>query len=206
MKFFSQYRNRQQKRNTTGGFLLVELIVALFLFSLVMTISVGSIIQLLDANRKTQSLKSVMNNLNLALDSMTKAIAVGRDYDCGVIADGVTDCEIPGDNQINFESNEDLSGDGILDTITYSFRVDAEGKGYLARAMDGGTPIRMTAPEIDITNLTFVVTGTAPFDSGDRQQPKVWISIQGMTREDPRGTGSTFRVQTAISQRIPDNL
>src|SRR3989344_8697452 len=52
------------------GFTLVEMIVAIALFSIVMVVSVGALLALVTANRKAQALQSVMNNLNIALDGM----------------------------------------------------------------------------------------------------------------------------------------
>ncbi len=188
-----------------------EVIVAIFLFSLVMTIGMGSIITLLNANRKTQSIKSVMNNLNLALDSMTKVIAVGKDYHCGGSGNLNTplDCQ-NGATQMTFESNEDLyplgNPDGLPDHITYSLQSDSFG-GYIERKIDGGSATRMTAPEIDITKMRFFVLGTAPFGGGlDNEQPKVVILIEGATKMAAQDAGSSFQIQAMTSQRIPDNL
>jgi type II secretory pathway pseudopilin PulG len=195
--------SKKKSFRNPGGFLLPELMVAIFLFSLVVTISVGSIITLLNSNKKTQSLKSVMNNLNLALDSMSKAITVGDQYDCGT-AGGATNCG-SGETAFRFRSNEDLNTNGSLDTIRYRRRTDTSG-GYIARTIDSGPEVRMTAPEIDVTSLRFFVSGTEPsFASGDRIQPRVIILIEGTTKVVPQGTQSAFQVQTVVSQRLPDN-
>lgn len=198
------------------GFLLVELIVALFIFSLFVTISIGSIISLLDANRKTQSLKSVMNNLNLALDNMTRDIAVGREYDCG-FPGGATDCSFStgGDRMISFLSNEDLNNDGEMnDRITYEFAPAGPENpvGYIHKSISTafmGEPVRMTSYEVNITNVNFFVDGTAPFNENpphDINQPRVVIWIDGVTETAPRGTASSFHVQTSVTQRVPDNI
>jgi len=193
----------QNPKNNKKGFLLVEVIVALFLFSLVMTISIGSIISLLDANRKTQSQKSVMNNLDLTLDSMTRAIAVGKNYHCGDDEDpeDPRDCISGNNNEITFESNEDLNNNGNLDLITYS-RNGSSGNRYIGRTTDSGSTIRMTAPEIDVAQLRFLVTGTDGIPN--TKQPKVIILIDGTSKPAPRGTASPFHIQTIVSQRIPD--
>lgn len=46
------------------GFTLVEMIVAIFVFSVVMVISTGALVSIIGANRKAQSVKSVMNNVD----------------------------------------------------------------------------------------------------------------------------------------------
>lgn len=208
--FFNKKRHPKNNR----GFLLAELIVAVFLFSLFATVSIGSIINLLDANRKTQSLKSITNNLNQALDSMTKEMAVGKKYDCRYVDGGDCPFSTGGGSSITFLSNEDVDGDGAYnDKITYRFNApdpETGAGGYIERETTlfgvTGQAIRMTAQEVNITNLVFFVNGTAPFTSSDTYQPKVTIFIDGITKTAPRGSDSSFHIQTGVTQRIPDDI
>src|SRR3989344_5257439 len=62
------------------GFTLVEMIVAIALFSVVMIVCVGALLALVNANRKAQALQSVMNNLNIALDGMVRSVRMGNSY------------------------------------------------------------------------------------------------------------------------------
>ncbi len=66
MKIFKEKKNK--------GFTLIEMLVSVALFSIVLTIAIGSIITIIDVNRKSQTLTLVMNNLNFALESMTRTI------------------------------------------------------------------------------------------------------------------------------------
>jgi type II secretory pathway pseudopilin PulG len=210
----SHFFNKKKYPKKNQGFLLAELIVAVFLFSLFATVSIGSIINLLDANRKTQSLKSITNNLNQVLDSMTKELAVGKDYDCGYVG-GPTDCPFPtGGSSITFLSNEDTNGDGVINDLLITYRFNAPDPetgdgGYIEREINpisGGPAIRMTAKEVNITKLVFFVNGTAPFTLPDTYQPKVTIFIDGTTKTAPRGSDSSFHIQTSVTQRIPDDI
>src|SRR3989338_9484397 len=65
-----------------GGFTLIEMIVSIALFAVVMTVAVGALLSLTGANKKAQALQSVMNNLNISVDSMVRNIRMGRDYEC----------------------------------------------------------------------------------------------------------------------------
>ena len=62
------------------AFTLVEVLVSLSVFSLVMLIATGSIFTIVDANKKSHALKSVMTNLNFALESMAREIRVGTAF------------------------------------------------------------------------------------------------------------------------------
>lgn len=194
---------------------MVELIVATFIFSLVMSVSMGALITGLDANRKNQSLKSILNNLNVVLDTMSKNLAVGAYYGCDVIvilphnSSDVADCPISsgGGTSISFLANEDLDNrGGANDVITYSFE-SADAAIY--RTIDygdggGAGPVRMTAKEINITDLNFYVTGSTPVTGGDYNQPKVLIVVNGSAAAGSRSGPTVFKVQTQVTQRIPD--
>lgn len=196
-----------KKQSTAGGFLLVELIVALFIFSLVMVVAIGSLISAFDANKKAQSLQSVMNNLNLAMEEMTKSLAVGKQYACnsdshgtGVLAD---DCPA-GPSSTPLKKISFTSQDGM--TVTYEFIPKAGSVGgYITRKIGSGSALRLTANEIDIDvpNSGFYVTGATSFTNSDTVQPSVAIVIKGTAQAGPRNTTS-FSVQTMVSQRIPD--
>ncbi len=217
MTFFLQKNkitNGSNDRRNTRGFFLVELIVAISIFGIVMSISIGSLVSALDANRKTQALSSVLNNLNVVLDTMTKNIAVGTHYHCEAASEfppEPQDCNVEtgGAGEISFLFNEDIDHDGSLnDTITYAFEPGTpERSGYISRTITNGEtgfetgPTRMTAPEVNITDMRFYVSGSTPNDS---EQPKVQIYIAGSSLAGPRIGVTEFKVQTLVSQRIPD--
>lgn len=62
------------------GFTLVEMIVSMAIFIVVALIAVGALLKVLDANRKSLNLKTAINNLNFALESMSREMRVGGDY------------------------------------------------------------------------------------------------------------------------------
>ena len=76
-----------RKKIYNKGFTLIELMTAVSIFIVIMTVSMGSILSIFDANRKSRSLKTVMNNLNLALESMSREMRYGRSYNCGTDSD-----------------------------------------------------------------------------------------------------------------------
>lgn len=211
-----------RQANKQGGFLLTELIVAVFIFGIVMTISVGSLVVALDANKKAQSLKSVLNNLNVVLDTMTKALATGTHYYCGVssaVPPQTQDCGVEGgtgtgETAISFLFNEDLGENGEVDDIIVYSLNDGGGKGFIERTLyinrstsyETIGPIRMTAPEVNITDMKFYVLGSTLVSGagGDFDQPKVLITIDGNALAGPRNQPTAFTVQTIVSQRVPD--
>ncbi len=218
---FLQKKRTKKNRKNQSGFLLVELIVSVFIFGIVMSISVGALVMALDANKKTQSLKSVLNNLNVVLDTMTKSLATGTYYYCddrlfeNMPHQSTLDCA--GEHEIMFLAGEDLGDDmeknGLADDgVKYQFipptvSMGSPVNGYIQRTqLHNGSgvereDIRLTAPEVNITDMRFYVTGSDPTDN---EQPKVLIVIDGEALSGPRGVPTKFTVQTLVTQLKPD--
>jgi len=170
------------------GFTLIELMVAISIFIIVMTISMSSIIGVFDANRKSRSLKTVLTNLNLAVESMSKEMRFGKNYHCGSSGTLSLPQNCPGgDIFMSFLSSENVQ-------ITY--RLAGQ---IIEKKVDNGEYIAVTAPEIIIDDLTFYTLGTGATDS---LQPKVIIKIKGHAGAN-KGQ-SDFILQTLVSQRVLD--
>src|SRR3989344_4283561 len=73
----------QNNLRTRDGFTLIELLVAVFIFTIVMLVAVGAIIAVNDASKKVRSQKTVINNLDSALEQMYRNIREGYNYHCG---------------------------------------------------------------------------------------------------------------------------
>ena len=97
------------KNNTTRGYTLIELIVAVGLFAFVMTLVSGAYFLMIGLNRQAQGIATGINNLSFALETMSRTIRTGYDYDCG----GLGDCPT-GATNFSF-----ISATG--DTIAYRF-------------------------------------------------------------------------------------
>lgn len=190
---FNKFNNMTTSR-LNKGFTLIEILTSLGLFMVVMTISMGAILGIFDANRKTQSLKIVMDNLNFALESMSREIRYGTNYHCGAGGGNLTNpLNCPsGSTQISF-----LSSDNIQ--IVYR-----QNGSQIEKSTNGGASfIAVTAPEINIDNLEFYTFG-AGNAAVNTLQPKVIIKLQGRAGSK-ENTQSVFSVQTMVSQRLLDN-
>lgn len=172
------------------GFTLVELMTSLAVFMVIMTIAMGSVLGIFTANRKARTESYVMNNLNLAVESMAREIRFGQRYHCGTgIYTAPQNCP-SGDSVISF-----LSSDG--QQMVYRLTGTS-----IERSVDGGsTFVGVTAPEIVIENMRFYVLGAVEYP--DPLQPKVVITIKGYSgaRESER---TDFSLQTVVSQRLLD--
>lgn len=189
----------KKKDGGERGFTLIEMIVAVGLFSVVMLVSTATLLSLVSANRKSQSVQSVMNNLNIALDGMVRSIRMGSNYHCGSAPyTAPEDCEEG--TMLAFEA---FSGD----TWIYWFAEDEDGIGriYKSETGDVSEGYAVTAPSVAIDLLEFYVVGTTPgiADTGF-VQPKVVIVVKGSAGVRDVRTSTTFAIQATAVQRILD--
>jgi prepilin-type N-terminal cleavage/methylation domain-containing protein len=182
-------------RSRESGFTLVEMIVAVGLFGVVMVVSVTALVALVDANRKAQALQSVINNLNIAIDGMSRSIREGSNYRCDAPAGG--DCTGTPGTALYFESFGGNRSDANDDWVYrfYNGRIYKSENGSIS----GEVPI--TAPEVTIDSMVFYVIGTS---RSDTIQPKVMIVIKGTAGADKINVRTTFHVQSTAVQRILD--
>lgn len=191
-KYFKKFRRASR------GITLIEIMVATALFSIVMLISVGSITAINDANKKAQLTRTVMDNLNFAMENMARNLRVGTTYHCGATGSLTAPLDCPsGEKEIAFEGYRGSSSNPD-DQIIYRLNTATN---QIERSVDSGANyIVITSPELTIESLSFYVTGTA---SGDGKQPRVVISISGSATF--KAAVSTFKVQTSVSQRRLDS-
>lgn len=191
------------------GFTLIELLVSVAIFTVVMVIALGALLSISSADRKAETLKSVMSNLNFALDSMSRSIRTGVNYHCG--SGGSTYPVVPldcsGGTPANYLVFQAVNGD----TVTYSLEANKANCGENAAGgcikrriiEEGGADsgfLQVTAPEVNVSRLDFYVLG-AP--TGDDIQPKVTIVVSGSVQVSA-SQNSAFNLQTSVTQRVYD--
>jgi prepilin-type N-terminal cleavage/methylation domain-containing protein len=205
MKSFNHKKTTAASFSRKAGFTLVEMMVAVFVFSVVMVLSTGAIFSIIAANKTSQAVKSVMDNLSSALDSMSREIRYGTVYNCNDSAPNfTTPASCTGSDFFSFVARPTdtyINGEHII----YTFALDAgsDTAGYINKCTvgTGGASdcIRLTAQEVHVTRLNFYVKGASRNESS---QPEVLMTISGYAQAGP--TQSTFNIETLVSQRSPD--
>ena len=178
------------------GFTLVELMVAVSIFAIVMTISMGAILSIIDTSKKAQSLKSVMSNLNYALEDISRQVKTSRSFSSNASC-GYTPSN-PAETQYQSNSLSLVNSEGT--DVTYALSSDNKVVVSTVGVNDtnnfDNTPI--TAEEVRVQYLCFLVEGE---DAGDGLQPKVTIVIKGVSGDKAK-TQSQFQLQTTVSKRV----
>lgn len=183
------------------GFTLIELMVSISIFSVVIIIAVGALLNLTRAADRSAAVLTAINNLDFAMEQMSRTLRVGTHYYC---SDGIhpldkqtRDCAFgEGRKAISFTDNKE-------NRLLYKFD---PALGSLNRENLSSVPSRIfsiTAPEIIIESLTFNVFGS---DNRDSLQPRVLMRIKGRTALPSIKLADqvTFNLETMITQRNPD--
>lgn len=163
------------KNQKSRGFTLLEMIIAVGVFTVFVTIAMSGLLNLSDANKNSTNFSNLSDNIRFALEMMAKEIRTGTDYD--------------------------LSGDILTfqnargDTIAYeldSFQIK--------RSLNGGAFSSLTSGDIKVEELKFVVSGAL---ARDGLQPKILIRIKASVLFKNKKT--EINLQTLVSSRNLDS-
>lgn len=209
-------RNKRKIHNK--GFSLVELMVALTIFSMVILVSVGTLLVMVDANAKAQALYSATTNLSFALDSLTREFRTGFHYYCKAQNGNP-------ENNLNNGERRDCSktepGDYIAftrqkDNARVGYRlIDHDGERYIQQSIDYPSPkadvdwSRITSRDVYIDRFDIVIENSTSYTAdtdgsdGGQAQPVGTLLVTGNM---PNGleTETEFNIQTRIVQRVLD--
>lgn len=183
-------------KNMRRGFTLVELMVSVGLFSVVMTVSIGTLLVMVDVNAKAQALYSSTSNLSFALDTISRELRTGYDYYC---------YEGEGEELPTFvpESTQDCAEGGVFVAFTRERddeRIAYRKNGTVLEQYEDGKWIAITSNrDVVVETLDFVVrdTGTSGV------QATIDISIQGRVNNG-LDLDTEFAVQTHVVGRQLD--
>jgi len=187
-------------KNENKGFTLIELMVATSIFVIVMLASMGSLFTLLDTSKNSRALRFAMDNVNFAMESMTRSIRMGTNYYCVDQVGGT----MPSDSDLI--STSDCSSGGTLvafvpqsnPTHRVGFRLRqrvSDGTYTLERCHSAGC-VEMISSNVKVDKLQFFVKGSSPSDS---TQASVYIIMKGTVMV--KGVENSFAIQTMASQR-----
>jgi type II secretory pathway pseudopilin PulG len=216
MRIYSNNKIIRKGRLLTG-FTLVEMLVSIAVFMSVMVVAMGSLISIINANRKSQAIKNTVDNITFVLDSISRKVQLGDDYICsnGVSidfscsGDEGCNCSIGGNAIQYYDKNKDK----IIQYVFIKSPNEENGDGNIQqRICDNlgsicggfGDWQNLTGPvsNVNIKNMTFYVLGVGANDdstpSGDRRQPRIIITAEGLVGSE--NSGGNFMLQTSISK------
>ena len=158
-----------------AGFTLLELIVAIGVFSAVISASTGIFISTLTAQRKAIALQNVQDNIRFAAESMAKEIRTGKNF------------SVNGEAQLNFTN---AAGASVIYRLA--------GAAIEKSSDSGATFLPITADNIEVAVLKFYLTGET---EGDGLQPKITITAKTRSKNVKIAEQSEMNLETTISAR-----
>lgn len=198
-----------QNQVNTHGFTLVEMLVSLALFTVVATMSVGTLLVLISGNSRVVGEQTALTTLSFALDSMTREIRTGSEYYCDTAAQvgssavynsvtAVQNC-VNGNVGISFREAGESITDGVgAKRIAYYFSNNT-----LWRKVGANAAEPIVTNDVSITNARFVVTGVTPLGtSTEIVQPTVTILLEAQS--STTDSGKSFTLQSTVTQRSLD--
>lgn len=162
------------------GFTIVELIVAVGVFLIIVTIATGSFVGALRAQRQISGLIAAQSNVSFALEQMAREIRTGFNF-----CSGGNSC---------FGSSELAFTNASKQPVDYRLAGTSIEKGV------GGNFQQITGRNVLIKYLRFVLSGN---QSGDGWPPRITISV-GVSSKEAGVSGTVLRLETTVSARTPD--
>ncbi|HVZ11085.1 MAG TPA: prepilin-type N-terminal cleavage/methylation domain-containing protein [Candidatus Paceibacterota bacterium] len=158
-----------------SGFTLVEVMVATFVFSIIVLATSGLFTQILNNERRAFAAQKIQENGLYVLELLTREIRVSS-----IVNQDSTDC-----SATSLTISHPLNG-----TVTYSLS-----NGVLRRTADG-VATDLTSSDVQLSRLNFCVLGSG---ASDNATPRVTIigTMQNRTGKDI----VTFNLETTVSSR-----
>jgi prepilin-type N-terminal cleavage/methylation domain-containing protein len=189
------------QKNNSAGFTLVEILVVMGLFSAVMVIAAGSLLMTQAVNTKLQETQSILDNVNLSMDIMSREIRYGSAFHCDIAT-------FSGPGTLNQVASSTLrrdcsfadQGGTMLIFRPYQSSTSTDRVAYYLKGgiifkdeYIGGatTTYQVTADNVTINSLAFYVHGAYSASSTamqnasntiDYTQPLITLTIAGETK------------------------
>lgn len=164
---------KAKETNKNSGLTLIELVVAVGIFGLVMSMGFGVFSLALKSQRRIIALKNVEDNIRFAVEFMAREVRTGRNFNGGI-------------GSLSFMN---AKSEPVI------YRLNG---GIVEKSSDGGANyLPVTGPETTIDYLNFYLAGQA---AGDGLQPRITITIGATSQINNQG--ANLKIQATISERL----
>ncbi|OGI96970.1 hypothetical protein A3A11_00380 [Candidatus Nomurabacteria bacterium RIFCSPLOWO2_01_FULL_43_15] len=198
---------QDMQKSAIGGYTIIETMIAISLFIIIVMAGMGALLNANLLHQKSQSMRSIMDNLSFIMEDMSRNLRTGFDFQCFDASNPTLSPATLGAARscadgwaIVFEY---ANGSSSTFTDQWAYYISNDGK--IFKSVDGANSfVQLTPVEVVIDPASsFSVLGAEPFDSNaDEQQPFVSIRLSGkITFKD---VVTPFSLQTSVSQRLID--
>jgi prepilin-type N-terminal cleavage/methylation domain-containing protein len=180
------------------SFTLIEILVAVAIFSLVVAICSGIFISALQNQRRILTTQRLLDQSSFVLEYMSRALRMAKKDLTGFCITQYTNYENPEGNlsKIRFLDYQDHCHEFSKENTEIREKIAIDNK---ATNLGSATPL--TSPEFEVTSLKFKIFGQSQTDNF---QPRVTIFLEIQKESKKPGEREKVKIQTTISQRNLD--
>jgi type II secretory pathway pseudopilin PulG len=201
------------------GFTLIEIIVSMAIFMVVAVVAIGAFLKVIDANKKSHTIKTAMTNLNFIMETMTREIRVGTNYYCASGSSVPTTLPdyglYPGCSTLTgpwvmaFESSHAYPPDNPTCHLIYAYYFNNSDPTHFdsltkaeQQVCDGPlSPYPLISSDIKQDVFINITKATVKVVTGGAAQPYAQFRFQGYAGATEK-VKTTFDLQTTVSQRL----
>jgi prepilin-type N-terminal cleavage/methylation domain-containing protein len=190
---------RMPRPESQSGYLLIELLVAMTVFSIIVIIAVGSFVNVLRTQRQVAALSAAESNLGIVMEEMAREMRTG--YLFCTNTNGTLDSTC-GCSPFESESgSEEVCSDLKFtnaegDNVEYFLNTS----GTLEKSVNVAAPQEITGNNVKVKYFNFILFGNTP---GDHWNPRVTITV-GIHPNDAALSGNVLNLETTVSARQID--
>ena len=180
------------------GFTLVELLVAISMFSIFTVASVAAFTSFINYQRTSHAEREVLENLNRVIDSISRELRLGQEYEVTNDDKCITfQNQLGSTTKFRFVENSDKGS--IERGLGENTTGDDENNNCANQDANGGW-ISLTSSDVDVDSAEFVLVD-------DSTQPRVKLSLSGdyqivLGEGEDNTIKNTFSFQTQVTQRV----
>jgi len=175
-----------------SGFTLVEMLVAVAIFSIITGVAIGIFVMAMKEQRKILAQQQLLDQTSYAEEYMSRAIRMARKDDIEIGGEFAY-CLL--DYKVNYATT--TTGQGGIKFRNYNnYCQEFYLQGGQLRENKGGVDLALTSP--GLTVISFKITSSG-WDQADNFQPAVTMFLDITGKE-----GTEIKIQTTISQRNLD--
>lgn len=190
---------KKEQLKTTKGFTLLEMLVAVGIFSIIALLASSSAFLFHRLQRKVVNSQNVHDNIRFALDTMAREIRTG-DLFCdpsfppAIQCAPSSLCTWASGGCTQFSFRESL----VATKIAYKLDTSAPGGGAIQKSIDGGVTWQyVTDPERTISWLRFYVSGVS--DPQEQERVTIVLEVESAYLAKP-GEESKLLLQTTVTK------
>lgn len=169
---------KNPKYENQAGYTIAEMIVAMGIFLILISIASGSFVRILRTQRETVSLLAANGNASLAMEQISREIRTGGAFS-------------------NFGDEFHFTNSKNESVI---YRLNSS-SGKIERSSDGVAFNEITADNVRVNNLDFILFNGTP---GDQYPTRITAVLQA-SPSNYSGGNSAINLQNTISARVLSN-